>query len=116
MKITFYYQFYQKHNISFEDYFFSVLSSVDPEYRYTKEPIKTIHLPINPLDPVIQEKGLMTLSVNGTICCVIKELEISIDNIVGDDKMEVVDHLVQEFGDKATAYKLEDEVFLNQPE
>lgn len=115
MKLTFFYHFYQKHNISSADQFNDILRSLDDSYDFSLLPVRTLHFKIADNDPKIQKLGLMTRQEGDTLYSVIKEFTLFFVDIEGGDRYDIVEHLVEVFGEKATAYKLEEEVFLNEP-
>lgn len=115
MNITFYYQFYQKQNISPEDHFSDILKNFDYTYNFEVSDMKTLYFRIDPQDPKIKKLGLMTVSKDNQLFSVVKEISISFVDIEGDDRYTTCEHLITVFGEQATSCRIEEERFLNEP-
>jgi len=116
MRINIIYQVYVRQHFSSDDFFAEILSKIDPTYNHTVSAIMNIYFPLNP-EEVEQEKakGRMIVYVGDTQVpnLLAKQLVVSFKDIAGNYE-EVRDHLLSEYGEKASMIQSIEEIHLNQ--
>lgn len=112
MIVTFYYQFYQKTNVSVDDHFKDVRNRLDSTLKFSEEPIKQLVMPYESY--MKDKKDAMTFEIDGVKMIRIFELEINI-LVEGEDSYKVSRDLLEFFSD-ATSYRILEEGSLNEPE
>jgi hypothetical protein len=113
------FQYYVKTNLAAKDYFYDIISIIEPEYPHTISEQRTLFIPVEYQDlENARLKGFMTIEREVKNIShphyVIQEITITFDDI-GEDYVDVRDHILEKFGMKATFYQIIEEGYLRAP-
>lgn len=106
-------QFYVRQSRSIKDDIEAIKDSIDPAFQHSCHE-RTIYMAMNLEDLAkAREEGLLVIEKEDNWVYVIQEITASFFNIPEEDYTETCDHLVEQFGKRATYTELRKTIRIN---